>query len=91
MAATSTPGLAGPTTATHRSFMVGTMAARRGAPPFFSDDGGPPSSSSTPATEEAAAAAPSPFGCRVGAVDRRPGIRRGTWSPAALGFSFPCT
>jgi hypothetical protein len=27
----------------------------------------------------------------VGAVDRRPGIWRGTWSPAALGFSFPCT
>jgi hypothetical protein len=27
----------------------------------------------------------------VGAVDRRPGIRRGTWSPAALGFSFLCT
>jgi hypothetical protein len=27
----------------------------------------------------------------VGAVDRRLGIRRGTWSPAALGFSFPCT
>jgi hypothetical protein len=71
--------------------MVGTMAAHGGAPPFFSDDGGPPSSSSTPATEEAAAAAPSPFGHRVGAVDRRPGTRRGTWSPAALGFSFPCT
>jgi hypothetical protein len=23
----------------------------------------------------------------VGAVDRRPGIRRGTWSPAMLGLS----
>jgi hypothetical protein len=61
------------------------MAARRGVPPFFSDDGDPPSASSTPATEEAVAAAPSPFG-HVGAVDRRPGIRRGTWSPAALGL-----
>jgi hypothetical protein len=35
--------------------------------------------------------AASPFGRRVGAVDRRPDTRRGTWSPAALGFSFPCT
>jgi hypothetical protein len=61
------------------------MAARRGAPPFFSDDGGPPSASSMLATEEAATAAPSPFG-HVGAVDRRPGIRRGTWSSAALGL-----
>jgi hypothetical protein len=90
MAATSTPGLAGPTTAAHPSFTVGTMAARRGAPPFFFDDGGPPSASSSPAIEEAVATAPSPFG-RVGAVDRRPGIRRGTWSPAALGLSFPCS
>jgi hypothetical protein len=72
-------------TAAHPSFTVGTMAAHRGAPPFFSDDGGPSSASSTPATEEAAAAAPSPFG-RVGVVDRRPGIRRGTWSPVALGL-----
>jgi hypothetical protein len=23
------------------------------------------------------------------AIDRRPGLRRGTWSPAALGLSFP--
>jgi hypothetical protein len=84
-AATSTPGLAGLMTAAHPSFMAGTMAAHRGAPPFFSDDGGPPSASSTPATEEAAAASPSPFG-RVGAVDRRPGIRHGTWSPATLGL-----
>jgi hypothetical protein len=64
------------------------MAARRGAPPFFSDAGEPPSPSSSPATQEAVAAAPSPLG-RVGAVDRRPGIRRGTWSPTALGLSFP--
>jgi hypothetical protein len=63
------------------------MAARRGAPPFFTDDGGPPSASSTPGTEEAAAAAPNIFGRRVGAADRRPGIQRGTWSPAALGLS----
>jgi hypothetical protein len=63
------------------------MAARRGAPPFFTDDGGPPSASSTPATEEAAAAAPNIFGRRVGAADRRLGIRRGTRSPAALGLS----
>jgi hypothetical protein len=61
--------------------MAGTMAARSGAPP----------SSSTSATPEAAAAAPTIFGRRVGAVDRRPGIRRGTWSPAALGLSFPCS
>jgi hypothetical protein len=85
MATTSTSGLAGPTTAAHPSFTVGTMAARRGAPPFFSDDGGPPSASLTPTTKEAAAAAPNLFG-RVGAVDRRPGIRRGTWSPAVLGL-----
>jgi hypothetical protein len=76
-------------TATHPSFTVGTMAARHGAPPFFSDNGGPPSASSSPATKEAAAAAPSPFG-RVGAVNRSLGIRCGTWSPAALGLSFPC-
>jgi hypothetical protein len=63
------------------------MAARRGAPPFFTDDGGPPSASSTPATEEAAAAAPNIFGRLVGAADHRPGIRRGTWSPVALGLS----
>jgi hypothetical protein len=25
----------------------------------------------------------------VGAIDPRPGLRRGTWSPAALGLSFP--
>jgi hypothetical protein len=62
------------------------MAARRGAPPFFTDDGGPPSASSTPATEETAAAAPNIFVRRVGATDRRPGIRRGTWSPAVLGL-----
>jgi hypothetical protein len=61
------------------------MAAHRGAPPFFSNDGGPPSASSMPATQEAAAAAPSPFDL-VGAVDRRLGIQRGTWSPAALGL-----
>jgi hypothetical protein len=61
--------------------MAGTMAARSGAPP----------SSSTPVTPEAAAAAPNIFGRHVGAVDRRPGIRRGTWSPAALGLSFPCS
>jgi hypothetical protein len=62
------------------------MVARRGAPPFFTDDGGPPSASSTPATEETAAAAPNIFGRRVGAGDRRPGIRRDTWSPAVLGL-----
>jgi hypothetical protein len=54
--------------------MARTMAARSGAPP----------ASSTPATPEAAAAAPSIYGRRVGAADRRPGIRRGTWSPALL-------
>jgi hypothetical protein len=48
--------------------MARTMAARSGAPP----------ASSTPATPEAAAAAPSIYGRRVGAADRRPGIRRGT-------------
>jgi hypothetical protein len=58
--------------------MARTIAARRGALPLFS----------TPATQEVAAAAPSPFGS-VGAVDRHPGIRRDTWSPAALGLSFP--
>jgi hypothetical protein len=36
-------------------------------------------------TQEAATAAPSPFG-RVRAVNCHPGIQRGTWSPAALGF-----
>jgi hypothetical protein len=65
------------------------MATHRGALLFFTDDGGPPSASSTPATEETAAAAPNIFGRRVGAIDRRPGLRRGTWSPAALGLSFP--
>jgi hypothetical protein len=47
--------------------MAGTMAARSGAPPF----------SSMQATPEAAAATSNLFG-RVGAVDHRLGIRRGT-------------
>jgi hypothetical protein len=55
--------------------MAGTMAARSGAPPF----------ASTPVTPEATAAVPNIFG-RVGAVNRCPGIRCGTWSPAALGL-----
>jgi hypothetical protein len=56
--------------------MAGTTAACSGAPP----------SSSTPATPEAAATAANIFGRRVGAVARRPGLRRGTWSPAVLGL-----
>jgi hypothetical protein len=56
--------------------MAGATAACSGAPP----------SSSTPVNPEAAAAAPSIYGRRVGAADRRPGLRRGTWSPAALGL-----
>jgi hypothetical protein len=79
------PGLAGPSTTVHPSFTTGTMAARRGTPSFFSDAGGPPSASSATVTHEAVAAAPSPFG-HVGAIDRRPGIRHGTWSLAALGL-----
>jgi hypothetical protein len=67
--------------------MAGTMAARRGAPPLFSDAGGPSSASSATAQETS----PTPariFG-RVGAVDRRPGIRHDTWSPDALGSLQP--
>jgi hypothetical protein len=80
------PGLAGPSTAAHQSTMVGTMAAHRGAPPFFTDDGGPPSTSSSQATKDTAPAASSIYGRRMGATDRRPGLRRGTWSPASLGL-----
>jgi hypothetical protein len=85
-AAAMSPGLTGPSTAVHPSFTAGTIVARCGAPPFFSEAGRPPSTSSTTATQEATAAAPSPFGC-VGVIDRRPGIRRGIWSPVALGLS----
>jgi hypothetical protein len=63
---------------------LGTMAARRGAPPFFRDLAGPLSTPST--TEEVAPKPPRLFG-RVAAVDRRPDIRRRTWSPAAMGAS----
>jgi hypothetical protein len=88
MTATMSPGLAGSSMVVHPSLNARTMAARRSAASFFSDAGGPPSVSSTTTTQEAAAAAPSPLG-HIGAVDRRLGIRRDTWSPAALGLSFP--
>jgi hypothetical protein len=85
-ATATTPGFAGSPTVAHPSFSVGTMAARRGAPPFFTNDGSPPSPSSSPATKDTAAAASSTYGRRMGATDRRPGLRRGSWSPAALGL-----
>jgi hypothetical protein len=85
-AAAMSPGLAEPSTVVHPSFTGRTIAACRGATPFFSEAGEPPSASSTTGTQEATATAPSQFG-RVGTVDRRPGIRRGSWSPAALGLS----
>lgn len=70
---------------THPSFVIGTMAARRGAPPFFKENGTPVSASS--ATKDAEATdAPENHG-RKTAVDHRPGIRRGTWNPATLGLS----
>jgi hypothetical protein len=75
-------GLVGPSTAVHLSFTLGTMAARRGAPSFFRYTGGPPSASST--TKEATPTPLRLFG-HVVAVDRRPGIRHRTWSPAARG------
>jgi hypothetical protein len=82
---TMSPSLARPSMAVHPSLNAGTMAAHRSAAPLFSDAGGPPFVSSTTANQEAAAAAPNLFG-RVRAVDRRLGIRRGTWSPTVLGL-----
>ena len=84
-AANFTSGLTGPSTAVHSSFIIGTMAARQGAPPFFNNAGGPPSASSV-MTQEVVPKPACLFG-RVAAIDRRPGIRRGTWSPASLGLS----
>lgn len=80
-------GLARTTTGLHPSFTIGTMVAHTGAPPFFRNNagaGGPPSASLT-TNPAAGCPAPSPLG-RVGVVDRRPSIRRGTWSPASLGL-----
>jgi hypothetical protein len=53
-------GLAGPSTAAHPSFTLGTMAARRGAPPFFRDLAGPLYAPSM--TKEAAPKLPRLFG-----------------------------
>jgi len=88
---------AGTTMALHSSFIVGTRAARRGAPPFYkagkpstaaSATSTPPTSPATP-TDASASTAPSPARLlgHMAATDRRSGIRRGTWSPAALGLS----
>jgi hypothetical protein len=82
-AANFSSSLVGPSTTAHPSFTLGTMAARKSAPPFFRDADGPPAISST--TKEAAPTPPCLFG-RVAAVDRRPGIHRRTWSPAARGL-----
>ena len=85
------------TMAMHPSFIVGTRAARRGAPPFYKA-GGPsmaasaalttPASPATP-NDASTSTAPSPARLlgRVAAINRRPGIRRGTWSPTVLGLS----
>ncbi|KAG2657842.1 hypothetical protein PVAP13_1KG154705 [Panicum virgatum] len=85
------------TMAMHPCFIVGTRTARWGAPPFYKA-GGPSTAASVASTPPAspamstdafASTAPSParlFG-RVTAPDHRPSIRRGTWSPAALGLS----
>lgn len=99
-AANATTGSTGATTAVHPSFIVGTRAARRGAPPFYNSNdrlsaiavsaaSGAPQPSPAAAPPPSAVEAPSPahiFG-RVAAMDRRPGIRLGTWNPAALGLS----
>ncbi|RLN39559.1 hypothetical protein C2845_PM01G10860 [Panicum miliaceum] len=76
----------GATTDVHPSFIFEIRAARRGAPPHPN-----PGGSSTAAASAASAAPPAPtlariFG-RVAVTDRRPAIRRGTCSPAALGLS----
>jgi len=99
-AANATTGSTGATTAVHPSFIVGTRAARRGAPLFYNSNdrlsaiaasaaSGAPQPSPAAAPPPSAVEAPSPahiFG-RVAAMDRRPGIRLGTWNPAALGLS----
>ena len=91
----------GTTMAMHPSFIVGKRAARRGAPPFYKSNGYSVAASAastaprmapaspTPATDASASMAPSPARLlgRVAATDRRLGIRRGTWNPAALGLS----
>ncbi|RLN12209.1 hypothetical protein C2845_PM09G23970 [Panicum miliaceum] len=85
-AANTASGFAGPTMETHPSFVVGTRAARRGAPPYYNSSG---LSSTAASAASATPSAPTParlFG-RVAATDRRPGIWCGTWSPAALGLS----
>ncbi|XP_039851001.1 nuclear pore complex protein DDB_G0274915-like [Panicum virgatum] len=84
--------IGGTTMALHSSFIVGTRAARRGTPPFYKA-GNPStaaSATSTPPTSPATPTdAPSPTRLLgpMAATDRRSGIRRGTWSPAALGLS----
>ncbi|RLM70209.1 hypothetical protein C2845_PM17G02380 [Panicum miliaceum] len=88
----------GATIDVHPSFIFGTGVARRGAP-AHPNPGGYSSTaasaasaapSATPTTTASAAPeAPTParlFG-RVAAIDRRPGVRRGTWNPTTLGFS----
>ncbi|KAG2628996.1 hypothetical protein PVAP13_3KG395504 [Panicum virgatum] len=89
----------GTTMATHPSFIVGTRAARRGAPPYYNSNGpstvtasvpsGVPGSPSAGAAPSSTSAAPSlaQIVGHVAATDHRPGIRRGTWDPAALGLS----
>jgi hypothetical protein len=76
-------------TAARPSFIIGTMAARRGAPPFY-DAGGP---STAAPTEASATASPAPASPPSASAPPRPtppcqpGISCGTWSPAALGLS----
>ncbi|KAG2581419.1 hypothetical protein PVAP13_6KG028035 [Panicum virgatum] len=89
--------IGGTTMALHSSFIVGTRAARRGAPPFYKAGNPSTAASATstppasPATPIDASASTAPSLARLlghmAATDRRSGIRRGTWSPAMLGLS----
>jgi hypothetical protein len=81
--ANTTSGLAGPSTMAHTSFVFVTPAAHCGAPPFFNATGGPPSISSL--TNPMTPIGSSPLS-HFASIDRCPGIRWGTWSPASLGL-----
>jgi len=95
--ASPSTNVGGTTMAMHPSFIVGTRTARWGAPPFYKAGGSStaasvasmPPASPAMSTDTSASTAPSTAHLlgRVAATDRRPGIRRGTWSPAALGLS----
>uniref|UniRef100_A0A0A8Y2B6 Uncharacterized protein n=1 Tax=Arundo donax TaxID=35708 RepID=A0A0A8Y2B6_ARUDO len=102
------PTLPPPSVLPYPSFLVETMAARRGAPPFFStpevkQEGAPPATHSGEGPSTAPAPKPStpttPNGGRVlrrfatamVTANRRPGLRLGTWSPAAMGYYLGST